>query len=504
MTFYAKNPLIIPEVDSSSSRPMSGTRGLYAGSDGWHDINSLGKESKIGGRSATYYIGTEDTPDNINLDFICKNENGSRFNDIIDKIMVEIKQNQKLAGSKIVVRNGVYYQNDTVKITQKCIIEFENKFDFDPKSEGISDWSINTNNCTFVNLKIHGNCNILGGINIFDNCTFSDPVTLGMMGYIGTHNTGSNNVFRFCKFQTDVQVGDPNANSWDATGGNQNSFIGCNFVYGNLLLSGRENIVNNCHFANYEYGIRYNGKTPDDFTAYFNGNTSDSGGEYPLYDQVTVRFTRLDVVYTIDEFNNITENGIYLVTEGGFFFLGLISSEFYRYYTIIDPLNCCMLTRTTWLGDNSVLEDYTNKFCSHMDSEGNVISSTYQKMDSNELITNAKSVVGAINEVAAKCIKSVTIKGGAINWTEEAVLDTSGNTVGYRYGQRVSVSNSTITEYSKVDLQISSEQAIIFGNKSLGFVAENDGGIVTVYCLGGIPEDDYTIQVTVTEVIIHE
>ena len=115
-----------------------------------------------------------------------------------------------------------------------------------------------------------------------------------------------------------------------------------------------------------------------------------------------------------------------------------------------------------------------------------------------------KSYIDArIIEAATRFIVSVTIKGGASNWTEEEVFDAMGNIVGYRYGQVVMVKNANITEYSKVDLQLSSEQAVIFQNKALAFVAENDNGVITVYCVGAIPENDYTIQATVTEVMLN-
>ena len=57
-----------------------------------------------------------------------------------------------------------------------------------------------------------------------------------------------------------------------------------------------------------------------------------------------------------------------------------------------------------------------------------------------------------------------------------------------------------ITEYSQVDLTPSIEQLVIFYEKDLGFVTENEDGIVTVYAIGQKPENDYTIQVTITEV----
>lgn len=69
-----------------------------------------------------------------------------------------------------------------------------------------------------------------------------------------------------------------------------------------------------------------------------------------------------------------------------------------------------------------------------------------------------------------------------------------------RYYQRVEVANATITPNSKVDLQPSAEMLTIFYQKDLSFVAENEDGNVSVFCVGQVPENDYQIQVTVTEV----
>ena len=106
-------------------------------------------------------------------------------------------------------------------------------------------------------------------------------------------------------------------------------------------------------------------------------------------------------------------------------------------------------------------------------------------------------------EFASRVVASITILGGAANWNKEEVKDATENIVGYRYGQVVEVRNANITENSKVDMQLSSEQAVVFQNKSLAFVTENEDGIITVYCVGAIPENDYTIQVTVTEVMLN-
>lgn len=66
------------------------------------------------------------------------------------------------------------------------------------------------------------------------------------------------------------------------------------------------------------------------------------------------------------------------------------------------------------------------------------------------------------------------------------------------YSQVVEIDG--VTEYSQVDLTPSIEQLVVFYEKDLGFVTENEDGVVTVYAIGQKPENDYTIQVTITEV----
>ena len=99
----------------------------------------------------------------------------------------------------------------------------------------------------------------------------------------------------------------------------------------------------------------------------------------------------------------------------------------------------------------------------------------------------------------------ISFLGGDKNWTPENIVDDNGNVIGVRYGQVVTVNGAEITPNSKVDIQISSEQlGAAFGNKDITFSTENDGGEVTIYCIGCIPQNDYTFQVTVTEVVVDE
>jgi hypothetical protein len=66
------------------------------------------------------------------------------------------------------------------------------------------------------------------------------------------------------------------------------------------------------------------------------------------------------------------------------------------------------------------------------------------------------------------------------------------------YLQKVTVEG--VTENSQVDLTPDVQQLAIFYEKDITFVTENEGGVVTVYVIGQKPTNDYTIQVTITEV----
>ena len=67
------------------------------------------------------------------------------------------------------------------------------------------------------------------------------------------------------------------------------------------------------------------------------------------------------------------------------------------------------------------------------------------------------------------------------------------------YSQVVTIDG--VTENSQIDLTPSVEQLAAFYEKDLAFVTENEDGVVTVYVIGQKPQNDYTIQVTITEVL---
>ena len=133
-------------------------------------------------------------------------------------------------------------------------------------------------------------------------------------------------------------------------------------------------------------------------------------------------------------------------------------------------------------------------------SNGILVDKGY--VSSHGLVTRAE-----LEEALKKLVPMsyVEIKGSKNKdaiWELEDVYDDNGDYVGQHYGQKVDVINAKITPNSKVDFQIDSVQFLIFKQKDLSFFAVNDNCEVTVYCIGKIPENDYRIQVTVTEVFI--
>jgi hypothetical protein len=68
----------------------------------------------------------------------------------------------------------------------------------------------------------------------------------------------------------------------------------------------------------------------------------------------------------------------------------------------------------------------------------------------------------------------------------------------HRYSQIVAVPD--VTEHSQVDITLDADQVEIFRGKDLAFTTKNVGGVVTVSAIGQKPTNDYTFQVTITEV----
>lgn len=145
------------------------------------------------------------------------------------------------------------------------------------------------------------------------------------------------------------------------------------------------------------------------------------------------------------------------------------------------------------------------------DTEGAIVECEYNR-DTNKVIEklinaiNNSDGMGAVNdEQVAKAVfdyltehpvsAGSTATIGTVNLLAEKWVGT-----GNLYSQVVTIAG--VTKNSQVDLTPSVEQLVVFHEKDLTFVTENEGGTVTVYAIGQKPTNDYTIQVTITEVAV--
>lgn len=106
-----------------------------------------------------------------------------------------------------------------------------------------------------------------------------------------------------------------------------------------------------------------------------------------------------------------------------------------------------------------------------------------------------------IDTAVAKYLKENPVSAGstATIGVVELLADKWVNAIeNMLYSQIVNIDG--VTKNSKVDLTPSVEQLVVFYEKDLTFVTENEGGVVTVYAIGQKPANNYTIQVTITEV----
>ena len=101
-------------------------------------------------------------------------------------------------------------------------------------------------------------------------------------------------------------------------------------------------------------------------------------------------------------------------------------------------------------------------------------------------------------------LKTLTINGTTYKVATQSIISSvtlpASEWIGeeHRYYQLVDVANAT--EIHQVDLTPSDEQLVIFREKDLAFLTVNRRGAVTVYAIGQKPTNDYTMQVTLTEV----
>lgn len=126
--------------------------------------------------------------------------------------------------------------------------------------------------------------------------------------------------------------------------------------------------------------------------------------------------------------------------------------------------------------------------------KGTLLSAEHLKHIENGIVENETNIT-KLQETVNNLTSARTARIGYVtlladSWTGEASP----------YSQIVTIDG--VTENTQVDLTPNVAQLAIFHEKDLTFVTENNGGVVTVYAIGQKPINDYTIQVTMTEVTV--
>lgn len=154
----------------------------------------------------------------------------------------------------------------------------------------------------------------------------------------------------------------------------------------------------------------------------------------------------------------------------------------------------------TWLSNNVLTFAYVLAEPVVTNSEQDGVEDIVLYQPYTNIVNDAKAYMEAEYVVDTKTyIEKLLRKQGSQSRIGEVTLLASAWTgSGYLYSQVVKIVG--VTAYSQVDLTPSVEQLAIFYEKDLAFVTENDSGVVTVYAIGQKPQNDYTMQVTITEV----
>jgi len=193
-------------------------------------------------RNSTFTICAIDTVSKEAADYICSDTVGNRFNDIIDKIMLALSLDPLLQGSKIFVRNGTYFTNGDINITQKCILEFEDEFDTSAEQAQTAIWNFTGSNISVYNGKLKGFINTIGQNNIFTNCDCNNNVTIGNE----VSFRGNDTKMISCRITTgDIVIG--NASTVVGMSSRGVSLLNCYLVSGNIQIYGTKSRVKSCH-----------------------------------------------------------------------------------------------------------------------------------------------------------------------------------------------------------------------------------------------------------------
>lgn len=557
MSFIAKNPLILPEVENSPTAPKSGTRGVFASKDGWYDISSNGRKSK--------FATTQELEDVANaleaLDGFASKE--------------EINDSYKYYGVLAIIPSNVdlftFTINDdsmTASIGAKSTDMPENvvipyKYVVGEKIYSVTSLAENAfKNCTTIKRITIPNtvtnigrwafqcCSSLNGIDI--------PTSIVSIGMAAT--SSCNNLAHLYYKGTEAQWNDINKSELNnalyiATKHYEYTLATKGYVDAEIAKVGTGigngvKYYDNPSVVPSEQNLFVFSKNSDGQTAKLTGVASNitgdiiipyecniSGTTYSVSTLYQGAFMNQSQITSVTIPNTVTaiQTGAFqgcsaltsvilpdsLTNLGGYAFSDCVnlksiiipegvptlnSKTFYacnNLTSVTIPVSVTKIdhnavqasnnlkdiyyagTKAQWdvinIGDNAIIDRATKHYG----------VAPAKVSDMQELINEIDSLKETISLLQTKSsTKTIWIELLSSDWEED----------GLKCYQVISDDNNLFTQYSKVDLQPTVEQLIIFHEKDISFVTENDGGIMMIYCIGQKPEGNYTIQATVTEV----
>jgi hypothetical protein len=141
----------------------------------------------------------------------------------------------------------------------------------------------------------------------------------------------------------------------------------------------------------------------------------------------------------------------------------------------------------------------TNQVQGRVSGTGGLKSNVSSSKGIQITMSGANQVQGGVSGTGSLKLNNTSLKRAA-KVSEITLLTTAWVGDDSPYSQVVTIDKAT--KNSMIDLQPSAEQLVLFHDKDIAFVTENDDGVITVYAIGDRPTRDYTIQVTITEVAV--
>lgn len=112
----------------------------------------------------------------------------------------------------------------------------------------------------------------------------------------------------------------------------------------------------------------------------------------------------------------------------------------------------------------------------------------------------AVSALVGDKKVSEQINTAIANKADAPKLTSVSILASNWAGESNPWSQVVTING--VTENSKIDLQPTASQIIQLQDNDIALMAENNGGVVTIYALGSKPATDYTMQALIMEVVV--